>query len=387
MHRVSRLLVPATVATLLVAALAISPSASPSVPAPASLVALATGQPSPALALPAPTGRHAVGVSTVYLRDDDRPDPWVGSGPRELMVSIWYPASPRADRPAASYVSAAESALILAQIGAPGVPPEALSTVRAHAIVDPPPVGHRLPLVVLSPGFSFPRSSLTALAEELASRGYVVAGVDHAYEAAAITFPDGRIIDCLACRSNPDPVRAAAGRATDVSFVIDRLTGRRPAWSGAHRIDRRRIAMVGHSLGGAATAEAMLVDPRIRAGVNLDGTFFPGPPTGFDRPFLLLGAEAHGRPGADESWDRAWSNLAGWRRWLSVTGTVHSSFTDYPVLADQVGLAMQPLAGDRCAEITRGYVAAFVDRHLRHRPAPLLDGPAAHYPEVLFWHH
>jgi predicted dienelactone hydrolase len=35
------------------------------------------------------------------------------------------------------------------------------------------------PEVVLSPGFTVSRSTLTALAEDLASHGYVVAGIDH----------------------------------------------------------------------------------------------------------------------------------------------------------------------------------------------------------------
>ncbi|MDG4831932.1 hypothetical protein O7627_21860 [Solwaraspora sp. WMMD1047] len=376
----SRLIAPVAVATLLSAAALVSPAA----PAPPAdrWVTVASGR-QPTLALPAPTGRHPVGLDTVHLRDPERADPWVTSQRRELMVSVWYPATGAGATPA-QYVSPAESALILAQIGAPSLPPEILSATRVHAGVDARPAGRRLPLVVLSPGFSFPRSSLTALAEELASHGYVVAGVDHTFEAAAITFPDGRITDCLACRSNPDPVHATAGRARDISFVIDRLTARRPAWRGGHRIDPRRIAVLGHSLGGAAAAEAMLVDRRIRAGGNFDGTFRPGPLTAFDRPFLLVGAEATG-PGDDLSWDRTWSNLTGWRRWLTVDGTTHSSFTDYGILGDQVGLPGQPLAGDRCGELTRTYALAFADRHLRGRPAPLLSGPSDRYPEVRFW--
>ncbi|GAA2639804.1 hypothetical protein [Paractinoplanes durhamensis] len=39
--------------------------------------------------------------------------------------------------------------------------------------------------------------------------------------------------------------------------------------------------------------------------------------------------------------------------------------------------------GARCAEITRAYVAAFLDRTLRHRPAPLMNGPSAAYPDVV----
>ena len=80
------------------------------------------------------------------------------------------------------------------------MPPDALSTVRTNAVSDAPPAGRSrsLPFVVLSPGFIHPRSVLTALAEDLASHGYVVAGIDHTYESFATAFPDGRVTTCLA---------------------------------------------------------------------------------------------------------------------------------------------------------------------------------------------
>ena len=71
-----------------------------------------------------------------------------------------------------------------------------------------------------------------------------------------------------------------AGRAADVSFVLSELTGAHPAWPGAGLIDPSRMAMAGHSAGGAAAIPAMLADSRIRAGIDMDGTThaqIPGP--------------------------------------------------------------------------------------------------------------
>lgn len=62
----------------------------------------------------------------------------------------------------------------------------------------------------------------------------------------------------------------------------------------------------------------------------------------------------------------------------------HSSPTDLAVLGDWLGIPVQPLPGTRCVEITRTYVAAFLDLHLRHRPQPLLDGPSPRFPEIDF---
>ncbi|QUH05446.1 alpha/beta hydrolase [Saccharopolyspora erythraea] len=335
------------------------------------------------LALPEPSGPHAVGTTALHLRDDARPDPWVPEERRELMVSLWYPSESR-HGPRAAYVTPTESELILESAGVTGVPGEVLSTTRTHARVGVRPVDGEFPLVVLSPGFSLPRTSLTGLAEDLASRGYAVAAIDHTYEASAITFPDGRVTGCLLCGADPDGEVVAGSRAADISFVLDRLTGEDPLWS--RKIDADRIAMVGHSMGGAGAARVMLTDPRVRAGINMDGTFHPALDTDLGRPCMMLGSDQHGRPGADESWDGTWPNLTGWKRWLSVAGAAHSSFTDYSLLGEQMGAELEdePIRGERAARITRLYVAAFLDIHLRGRERPLLDGPSPRFPEVRF---
>ncbi|HET9970068.1 MAG TPA: alpha/beta hydrolase [Streptosporangiaceae bacterium] len=347
------------------------------------------------LFLPEPTGPSAIGVTSLWLTDTSRPDPWAaGVAARELMVSVWYPAVPSGG-PRARYMTSAESRLQLTSRDITGVPPDVLSTTRTNAAVDATPAGRPrgLPLVVLSPGFTNGRSGLTALAEDLASHGYAVTGVDHTYESLATAFPDGRVTTCLA-REAPQRgpgfwEQVAAGRAADVSFVLDELTGARAAWPGAGLIDPGRIAMAGHSAGGAAAIAALLADSRILAGVDMDGsTAAPIPDHGLSRPVLLLGKQSNYTPGsggAVTTWERDWQLLTGWRRWLLVAGAVHASFTDLALLGDQAGLDFGPhLPGARSLDITRAYVLAFFDQHLRGEPQPLLDQPSPRYPEVTF---
>lgn len=308
--------------------------------------------------LPAPTGLHPVGTTSVHLVDESRQDPWVPSaGPRELMVSLWYPARTRGTH-RAEYMTAEESELLLRGTGITGVPYDVFSRTRTNAYPDVPPAAGRHPLVVLSPGFTWPRTSLTALAEELASRGYVVAGIDHTYENFGMTFPDGRVVTCAACELETDDfgTAAVASRVRDISFVIDELTRRR-------LVDPARIGLAGSSLGGASVAAAMETDPRIRAGANLDGTMFK-PVTEVDRPFLFFGEDL-----CDPSWVRDWPHLTGWKRWLTLKGSVHADFTDYGMLARQIGVDLgSGLAGTRSVEVVRGVVGDFFDRHLRGRP-------------------
>lgn len=342
------------------------------------------------LAIPAPQGILPVASTSFHLVDSGRPDPWVPeSGDRELMVSMFYPTLTPIGRPA-EYMTAAESnAIIDAQrdSGVP-IPPEMpdtiLSTVDTNAVRDAmalPRHGGR-PLVVLSPGFSMSRSSLTGLATDLASRGYVVASIDHAHEAYGIEMPDGRLVTCAACDTD-DYAKIPRGRKQDVSFVLDRLLSRHSPWAHAWTIDRDRIGMAGHSIGGNSAASAMQIDPRIDAGINLDGTFFDRVKGPIDRPFMMLGTQQlHTPDGTDRSWPRAWRKLRGPRYWFTVEGSNHGSFTDFPVLKEQAGIDPGPLPGHRSMSITRAYSAAFFDKHLRGRTRPILDGPSPWWPEV-----
>ncbi|MEU8196638.1 alpha/beta hydrolase [Microbispora amethystogenes] len=362
---------------------------------PRSLPAAASAGPSPTgvPAMPAPTGGGAVGSTVLYLKDTSRSDPWVPEvKARELMVTLWYPARAGGGR-RAPYMTAKESELLLKGKKVTGVPYDLLSRTRTNAYEDAKPAGRRgrLPLVVLSPGFTTPRATLTALAEELASDGYVVAGVDHTYEDYGTTFPDGRVADCVACDSDSDPgfgTRVMGIRAADVSFVLDRLTGRGAKWEGSALIDTSRIAMVGHSIGGAGALAAMVKDRRIRGGIDMDGrTYARIPKSGLSRPFMFIGSEGHTPGGRDISWDRDWKLLTGWKRWAVLPGADHQSFTDLPLLADALGLGNREdvrgkLSAARSVEITRAYVRAFLDLHLRGKPQPLLDKPSSRYPEV-----
>lgn len=379
-----RLIPSALVATALVACTAVvAPSAVAS-----SAVATATSSDETlALSLPAPTGQYPVGMTPVHLVDEDRADPWRPERRRELMVSVWYPAVPYGEP--TPYTTDAVSAAIVATANLP-VPSDILTTVETHSYDRAPALPGRRSLVVLSPGAGLSRESLTSLAENLASRGYVVAGVDHTYEARAIEFPDGRVAPCLLCeRENSAEVGAwvTRGRALDIDFVLDELTNGR-LWRHGPTVDARHIAVVGHSIGGASAAAAIVDDRRVDAGVNMDGTFqVDFPETGMDRPFLMLGSASH-EPGASDGtdWPDNRARLGATGLWLQVPTANHGSFTDQLMFLDQLGVPVPGgfVGGARGVEITNAYVGAFLDRHLRGRAAPLLDGPVAEYPEVEF---
>ena len=375
---------------------------------------VASASPAPAaaeqaleLTLPPPTGHDRVGVVPLHLVDRSRPDPWVPSQPvRELMVSLWYPTQRAHDYPLEPWLPPAAWAQFEQDQGAP---PGVLQAPLTHGRVGAPVERSRggRPVVLYSPGLGGIRDSSTVLVEELVSRGFIVVTIDHTYEAGEVEFPGGRVETPALPPPTPQVIeRAVAVRVADTRFVLDTLValnaGRNPdaerrrlpaGLRGALRLSS--VGMFGHSLGGATAAEAMLEDRRIKAGVNLDGTLFgPVVNSGLDRPFMLVGAQGHGRDD-DESWAKFWANLLGWRLNLQLTGSAHNSFNDFQVLLPQAAGVLnlppdpvQQLIGTidphRSIINQRAYLTAFFTLHLRHRNNHLLDRPSRRFPEMQF---
>ncbi|MFI5567662.1 alpha/beta hydrolase family protein [Streptomyces sp. NPDC051740] len=305
--------------------------------------------------LPAPTGPYAVGRADLRLVDRQRTDPFTHRGPRELMVSVWYPASDTAGRPLARWMSpgvaedfSAAASRIL------GLPTGRVdwSAVTTHAALGAPPAepARPRPTILYSPGLGTSRSWGTMLVEELAARGYVVVTMDHTYESLGVDFGHGRIVRAVTAGTGTDEglARRMRVRAADTAFVLDALArpGTRralPAGLGA-QLDLDRIGMFGHSAGGITAAETMARDPRIDAGLDLDG-FHVTPArrswpeldrlvrSGLDRPFLMVGSTAAPAQALPARLHDSSPASVSIRR---LEGTAHYSFSDFQALLPQL---------------------------------------------------
>lgn len=400
-------------------------------------------QPSPPFSpvLPEPTGRYEIGRTTLHLVDADRPDPWRPDRARELMTTVTYPARDVDRFPRGRWFSAPVAADLEAAATQPpfDLAPGSvdLAGASAHAHVGAPVArpsgrpGEGWPVVVFSPGFNTPREQNTAQIEDLASRGYVVVSVDHTFE-APVEFPGGRVVQPTPEISGPDPAvfaaalrRAIDARVADTRFVLDELEEldrglnpdaehRRLPVGLRRRLDLAQVGMLGYSYGGYTAAETMFHDPRIDAGINLDGgmehgqgvletsLYLPGQAVqrGLDRPFLLFGQPGHNHLGpepesTDLSWPDFWSNQRGPKLDISLLQAQHGSFSDLQILVAQADEALdlpaeavEDLIGtidpDRSIAAQRAYIAAFLDLHVRHRDTHLLDGPSPAFPEIQF---
>ena len=252
------------------------------------------------------------------------------------------------------------------------------------------------PVALFSPGLGNSRLLYSALAQSVASFGNVVVSIDHPYDANVVEYPDGTLVlgSNVSTEANID--LAVKTRAQDVSFVLDQLsiasTVRRlfPSIKGA--LETQKVAMYGHSLGGAAAAAAMLNDSRIIGGANLDGSFF-GPilHRSLDHPFLIFGHEGKNQS-TDASWKAVWLQLPGWKLELMLHGAQHATFSDLPLLAKVLGLdkvlppeaklLLGTLNGARALDIISRYLVVFVDFVHSGKASPPLQGPDKTYPEV-----
>jgi len=369
----------------------------------AALPARAASEPTTQLVLPRPTGPERIGTVSLHLVDRSRPDPWVPSErAREIMVQLWYPAGDVRGHPRAPWVSPG----VAERFNPPGSP---VVLPVTHAYADAPVQPGRHPVVLYSPGFGLERTASTALVEELASRGYLVVTIDHTHDAQLVEFPGGRI----ATQAIPPPTgpdddgeqvinTARETRVADTRFTLDRLAainrGHNPdeerrrlprGLKGA--LDLARVGMFGHSLGGATAAETMYEDPRVRAGINMDGSLSGAVVAGgLRRPLALMSSEGHGRAD-DETWLAIWPRLRGPRYDLQLAGSGHMSFTDFQTLLPQAGFPAEDLEpgygtinGARSITVQRAYVLAFFDRYLRGGSGNLLAGPSRRYPEMRF---
>jgi predicted dienelactone hydrolase len=186
-------------------------------------------------------------------------------------------------------------------------------------------------------------------------------------------FADGRF--ALPTLPPRRPIATAAvTRLADMRLILRRL----PSLPAGPRADRGRIAAIGHSFGGSIAAALMRTEPRIRAGVDMDGSIFGAARRrGVPRPFLVM----TGGRGLDPTLRSMLRRSRGPRLALAFAGLEHMSFSDLPAIAP-AGVGTPPARASRDVAVQRTYLRAFLDRFVRGRRSSLLERPSPRWPQV-----
>ena len=202
-------------------------------------------------------GTYAVGVRTLeFLHkgqvDVLKFDAATGKAPlydRPLKVEIWYPAKLAAGQTEATIYEMPSRDPGAETLKVPG------KAVREAAPVE----GKKFPLVIVSHGYPGSRIFLSYLTEHLASRGYVVAAIDHT--------------DSVLGAIRPFP-STLLNRSNDQIFVLGELV--RDGFLGL--IDAERAAIVGYSMGGygAMASAGAGYDPKGGAMAAVPGGYLKG---------------------------------------------------------------------------------------------------------------
>ena len=197
--------------------------------------------------------------------------------PRALGISIIYPTAandtittpywPRANAAGEGEQEISFGVNItserLLSLAVPLAPPNA-------SIATTPANFSSWPVLLFSPALGDTRFLYLSLLRQISSYGFVIIAFDTAYDTNVFVLTNGTVVGGnSSVQSSLETV--AEARAQDATFIIDHIhdnfTSLITGCSGTC-LNVTDVAMFGHSIGGAATALAMLTDKRIIDGLS-----------------------------------------------------------------------------------------------------------------------
>lgn len=373
------------------------------------LVAFATALPTllPIPRIPTPSGPFQVGTRSFEFIDESRKELYSGKDePRRFMVQIWYPADVQPTDTRAPWMENAEifAPAIATYIDLPSyfLDHLMLTDIPAYQNAEAATGDEAFPIIFFSHGWNGFNAQNAGQALELASRGYVVVGVQHTYGAVVTVFPDGTVApnnpDALP-RDGKDPNYEEVARvlarqwAEDMSFSLDQLT----VWNEAEgnpfwgKVDVSRVGAYGHSTGGGAAIQFCGSDARCDAALGMDPFMRPVSAelieAGIEKPSFFMFSQSWADDANSPSSKLFMQFLPNTKNnfgVIRIEGTKHYDFSDLPLfspIAPQLGLK-GPLNGKRVTEIVNAYLVDFFEMTLSGKETTLFDGGFDEFAEV-----
>jgi pimeloyl-ACP methyl ester carboxylesterase len=242
----------------------------------------------PIRSIPQPTGNLLVGTFSWDIHTD-RLELYANENDatRSFRAQAWYPASASTTKALWLGDGSFTSQGLAIDFGFPGFIFDHLKNIKSHSYDDAPILEGSYPLVIISHGWSGFRQLHTDLAEELASHGFIVIGIEHTYGSVGTVFDDGTKLtvnrDALPPRSTTPNfldyanvlVNTYAGDIVSVLDEIESYKNNDLRASLFKSINLSSVTVIGHSTGGGAAVKAGISDDRVNSVIGLDAWVEP----------------------------------------------------------------------------------------------------------------
>ena len=345
----------------------------------------------PVFTIPDPKGDFSIGSETFHWVDSSRLE-WFthenDSDLREIMVQAWYPSEDSNSIDPNPYMDFMKlRSKTLASAGKiPAFLPSHLDMIMTNTRkeVDCSEKLGKYPIFIFSHGITGSRHLHQVLFEYLAARGYVVFAPDHSFDANLTIFPDGEIADYRSeITGHPDSIlirkKQINTRAFDIGFIIDQVKKLEDGIIDSKlsgKLDLSRVALGGHSYGGATAILASHNYEIVKACLVLDSWINPLPrkviSEGIDVPFLFMGRPSWNDsdyPNNYEKLAELISHSSNEKYYLRINQTLHLDYTDVPLMSPLVKYVMDvgDLSPSTTLSLINDLVLGFLEVHLLKR--------------------
>lgn len=338
---------------------------------------------------PEPSGDSYIGTQSLELVDSQRLEWFTEDNEdfRRIMIQVWYPTEENSgDKELYIDYGDIRIKALAEQFDYKPSVFKNLTKIETNSIKNAEPnLNKKYPLIIFSHGLGGNRTQNTIMIEELASHGYVVIGIEHAYDANISVFNNGDIADYRSGinyerrnnqRLSPEEfweirLPQLKTRSADVGFILDRIEDGNFPSKIIDIIDVDNIGIFGHSFGGATSIYSSYSDNRIDACINLDGWMVVVPENiideGINQDFMYIGQLQWDDELNYKKLDRfIQSNKSSSK--ILIPETTHYDYSDTPHMSIAARLLKKSgtLDSDNLKAILNDLILSFFNKNLKN---------------------